>query len=363
MGEMNNRELCVIDDAQPLRPSKASIPDGPDKEFIKKKLADLSQTQFGRFPGANPVSIERQDLHTIKKDGFVVSLKSDGIRNLLLLTHDENESPIAILIDRSFKMFEIEIWASPSYFQEGSLFDGELIWDYSRDPCPRLAFLIFDIIVLEGKIQNIPYYDRLQAVHNLLVTNMNQTDEDIERIICEENKICSIHNHMDLFLYPKKFVTLDNLRELWSMRTSSPYRNDGLIFTKNSGSITKGTTKDSLKWKPDHTIDVLAELTDTTWKIWIGYVDQWVDMTREVKVNDNVLIVEFHHNDLLKCIAERYKCPLILECLCKLQDTTLHVFCVKERHDKSTPNSLFTVQKTILNVIENIAIEEILSSI
>ena len=33
--KMDTRELCVLDDAQPLRPSKASIPDGPDKEYIK----------------------------------------------------------------------------------------------------------------------------------------------------------------------------------------------------------------------------------------------------------------------------------------------------------------------------------------
>ena len=357
------RELCVMVDTQPLRPSKASIPDkSNEKARYMKTLANLTQTSIGRFPAGNPVSFERKDLRTLKEN-FLVSLKSDGVRYLLLLTTNNDDDAVAIMIDRSFKMYEVEIWGDPDFFTNGTLLDGELVWDYSREPCPRLSYLVFDAIVVKGEIQINSYSDRLQVVSNILFYFTSQTEDEIEDIICEERKICAMHNHLDLRLLPKKFVNIQNINELWQNRTHSQYRNDGLIFTnQNSLSVSKGTNKDSLKWKPEHTIDVKAEWIKNEWKITVGYSEQWTDISKTITLeNGNKSNVIFHNNDLLKCISEKYSDHIILECSCNIQDGTINLFAIRERHDKTTPNSLNTVQKTITNVQENITSEELLT--
>ena len=97
-------------------------------------------SHISHFPGANPMSIEKSDFPRLSEEDYLVALKTDGVRHLLLLTTKPNSAePIAIMIDRTKRMYEIEIWANEDFFEHGSLYDGELVWEQNV-----LVYVVFD---------------------------------------------------------------------------------------------------------------------------------------------------------------------------------------------------------------------------
>ena len=101
------------------------------------------------FPAANPVSIARQNLGHIRENDCMVALKTDGVRHLLLMTVcPRTHEPVSLMIDRTRKMYEVEIWASEEYFHLGTLIDGELVW--SVEERETIDFVAFGVMRVKG---------------------------------------------------------------------------------------------------------------------------------------------------------------------------------------------------------------------
>lgn len=301
------------------------------------------------------MSIEGNDFERLKTDDFLAALKTDGVRHLLLMTTKPNSTdPIAIMIDRAKKMYELEIWANEDFFTRGSLYDGELVWD--RD---SLAFIVFDVIVAKGvNCSRLSYRERIQILHTtILCVSSSHDDESIERMIAEEGKFLARNNESDLRIIPKKCVPKASLETLWSERGQSGHRNDGIIFTLNSAPVETGTSASILKWKPSHSIDVRIEWTADAWEIFANS-NKSSELVRLRDTHDGSRFRMDTTSRLLQAVRPRQPC--IIECVLQLEGDDILLIPERERTDKTTPNTVHTIEATVRNTFENIGSDDLI---
>uniref|UniRef100_A0A8P4K2P3 mRNA-capping enzyme n=1 Tax=Dicentrarchus labrax TaxID=13489 RepID=A0A8P4K2P3_DICLA len=103
------------------------------------------------FPGAQPVSMDRQNLRFLEQNPYKVSWKADGTRYMMLI-NGKNE---VFMIDRDNTIFhianlEFPFRKDPRVHLSNTLLDGEMIIDkVNGQPVPR--YLIYDIIKFNGQ--------------------------------------------------------------------------------------------------------------------------------------------------------------------------------------------------------------------
>ena len=347
------RELCSIS-CDDLVPSLSPIDDPYEVENILRRVSQMSHTAKGRFPGENPVSF-----HSLEKktSDYLVTLKTDGIRYMLvLLQRYEDGSPLAVMFDRKMKMYEVEVWAEESFFREGLLMDGELTIDEENG-----VFLVFDILFERRWIGDQPFFYRMETYRSLIFHGDTSSDF-LETEILNQEKIVFYQNYNNLKMIPKQFLDSSHVVSLWERRRFSPYKNDGVIFIEKDSFHTVGTSKNVLKWKIEHTLDVKLILEDgQDWKqmrketfeclpVIVGYDGMWFDISKE-----DVLKQEDIHdmkcnllwNDLVPFLKER---NLILECSCTIEEGVMFLNPLKERSDKSSPNSFMCFKSTLSDI-------------
>ena len=352
----------IIMQVQRLRPSASVITDASEQSYYWNKMLTMWNlpSHIKHFPGANPTSIERSDLSRLKADDFIASLKSDGVRYMLLMTVKPNsiDDPIAIMIDRTKTMYEIEVWANEDYFILGSLYDGELVWQQNT-----LSFVIFDVILAKGVGCHVmSYRERLQILQNtILCVSSSHAGESIEQMIVEESKFMAQNNEYELIIVTKKCVSKENIQELWLDHQNNSHRVDGMVFTLNKSPIEIGTSNSILKWKPSHTIDVRGTYDEQS-NLWSVFAnsntsDTLFEITNDIEGQP----VKLENNKLLQTLVEHQPC--IVECALALKDGCLLLQPERERADKRAPNSMKTILATIRNVQENITIENLIDAI
>ena len=119
-----------------LTPSYNVVEEGPQRDAYVRAIAGMwgVPDTFTHNPAPNPISIERKHLGNLRRNQYVVAEKSDGVRYLLLLTRDLQGRNVAVMADRTYRFWEVEVLASAAYFDSGgSLFDGELVWSSAGD--------------------------------------------------------------------------------------------------------------------------------------------------------------------------------------------------------------------------------------
>lgn len=341
-----------------LQPSASLVTDRSERDHYWQCMLRFwgLPKHFDHFPGPNPMSVDSADFERIRKDDFLVALKSDGVRHLLLLTcKPRTHDPIALMIDRTNAMYEVEIWANEDFYYNGALYDGELVWENDK-----LTYIVFDVVFTKGtSCVKLPYRDRMTIVHNtILCVGDTHTDDSIETMLHEENKFLARNNPLDLLIKPKTYVHKANLKRLWADRETSSHRNDGVIFTQNSASVGTGTSASILKWKPSHSIDVRVEEHDGTWRVLANQnnSNELVDISGSF----GEFRVDMKPSKLLDAIASERCC--IVECVLRVHEAEKRVELIaeRERTDKVAPNTLKTIEATIRNDIENISPEDMI---
>ena len=349
----------VVTQVKRLIPSTSQITDEFEKKHYWAVILGYWKlpAHISHFPGANPMSIEQEDFVRLETDDFLAALKTDGVRHLLLMTTKPNSlDPIAIMVDRAKKMFEIEIWANEDFFYNGSLYDGELVWENGS-----LVYIVFDVILARGACcSRLSYRERMQILHNtILCAGDMHTDDSIEQMIHEERKFLARNNDNNMRVTPKKCVPKASLRGLWEERGSCSHRNDGIIFTLNTAPVETGTSSSILKWKPSHSIDVRLESNDegVSWRI-LGNMNNSGNLCDITEGIGNFVPV-LERTKLLDAITTRQPC--IVECLIRIEnETQLLLTPERERTDKVSPNTLNTIEATIRNAQENITSDDLI---
>ena len=314
----------IVSQVHRLTPSPSEIKNDNERHHywgIILKLWRLPN-YINHFPGANPVSIEKKDSTRLREEDFLVGLKTDGVRNLLLLcTKPNSAEPIALMIDRTRRMFEIEVWANEDFFEKGSLYDGELVWEQAT-----LVYIVFDVIMTKGvPCMHLSYRERIQIMQNtILSVSDHHNDSSVEEMIREECRFLARNNVHDLRIIPKTCVCKAEIGKLWDDRVLCKHRNDGLIFTMNAAPVETGTASNILKWKPQHTIDILFKEEDGAWKTYINDNNSSELGLLEFKCNENISVAS---SKLLCAIRDHQPC--IVECVIQIDDD--NILLVPER--------------------------------
>lgn len=272
----------------------------------------------GSWPGAHCVHVERAHLDTLSRQRYVVSDKTDGTRSLLAILDGK-----AYLIDRKMEVTE----ASGPKTDVKALLDGEIV---VVDGGAR-AFLVYDAIAGPNNVTHLALGERI-AVAMRAVEGLT---------LCIASK--------PLYVAVKRFFDGDEIEEALEHFKGLPYPTDGIVMTPLDEPMVRGTSSKLLKWKPasDVTVDFLAKK----------------DRSLFVVHNSSLM-----HVGRLACsgldavkadIVFENKDSAILECRLVKENWTL----VKERTDKSSPNSRFVYHNCLKNIREEISLDEVISAL
>ena len=280
-----------------------------------------------RFPGPLPVSIERQHFPKLSNNPYWVCAKTDGVRYLMVCIKslDCSDKQYCVLINRRNEIFLIQLYTLKNVF-DGTVLDGELIKNKETN---KYDFLVYDATRICGEdTTKLPHSARISKVRNLIHSHF----------------CISEHHGMDVKV--KTFMELEQISTYnKQVLPYIPYENDGLIFTPENDPVTSGTSVNMFKWKP---------LKQNT-------VDFWVECDYRFK---NRYIIKLSKGPRLICLHDHYvhvpprmidDLPGIVECAYNGRNNWVGLLI---REDKSHPNHVYTMTKTLLNIQENILVEE-----
>ena len=333
---------------KPLVPSFSKIQNDSERQhYWTCLLRDWNLPQNRNFPGCNPLSVSRQTLQLLKKHKYMVTLKSDGVRYILYCTlrpgsTPSNPLPVALMIDRSQNMYEVDIIGQEDFFVKRTILEGELVWKQPKEQI--LLFLVFDCVRSRGEsLLDRPFTVRLaEAERCVRFSDELSRMSEVEQRALETNNLVMMHFQPSIMMRAKNFVDLENAQRLWSERSDVEHRVDGLIMQRSDIAYTVGTAKngESLKWKQYSTIDLAGpELNAADGRIRTSYFDRKV-----VLMSSKIVAADADD---------------VIEYMIRFTEKTIELFALRRRVDKKTPNGLRVVEATISDVMENIEPKEI----
>ena len=261
-----------------------------------------SVTDPTRFPGPQPVSIERRHFPLLKRQPYLVCEKTDGVRHLLASTDDG-----VFLVNRAFACEKVNVRVA-----KDTLLDGELV----KTKGGKTLFMVYDAVRVKGEsLVDLSLNSRLEAARKV-----------VKAIIKTANAPLEI-----------RVKTMWDLKDPTPSLDSFEYETDGLVFTPVNEPIRTGTHETMFKWKPRERITI-------DFCIRNGY---------ELFVQDRG--IPYKEADLhLHNVRRDLPDGTIVEC----GYGDLGWFVEKIRTDKTHANNRRTYFRTIVNIREDIKLEE-----
>jgi mRNA capping enzyme, catalytic domain/mRNA capping enzyme, C-terminal domain len=272
-------------------------------------MKQFIQTAWGspdpeRFPGPQPISIERVHFPILKHEPYMVCEKTDGVRHMLVCFEFENRK-YCLLVNRAFE-YKYTTLAVP----RGTILDGELLGD---------EYLVYDAVMIRGQdVKSMNLLKRLEMAKSLQIP---KTPGNVKVKV-------------------KQMYSLQDIRHV----NLTPH-SDGLIFTPQCDPVRIGTHEKLFKWKPNNTIDFLVQQygdTDGT-PVYGLHIQGFMvkPLTRSCAMGKDPK--EFDGK--------------IVECEYGKNGWSI----MKVRTDKTYPNNRRTYERTIVNIRENIQLSELKS--
>lgn len=304
-----------------------------NKQFITylTKSINLIYGVRGRdyvYPAPQPVSIEKKDFNKLEQYLYYTSLKLDGVRFLLYLIKDKNDKNQAILVNRALNFYIISLETDDIVYN-GTLLDGELIFNKTSK---TWEFSVHDALMLCGnKINKLQHSIRLSDTKYCLesfITYNNSSTFDIK---------------------VKEFYPFSEFNYFINEIYNKSENNDGIIFMPENLPVISGTQYSMLKWKPHdkHTFDFLIKENNNGMEAHVfhmGNISLFANIHKNTVDGDNFI-------NLSKNL-KNYKNECIIECYFNKDKNNFIPFLV--RTDKTHPNSLRTIERTLFNITENI---------
>ena len=304
------------------------------KQQVANMVRDVSlppdQPQKFEFPGPQPVSIDvKSHFHVIQKDDYAVAPKTDGVRALVAFMDIQAGKPvhIACAMDRSLKdVYGITINKIPRVLFQGTVLDGEMV----RTNDNQAIFLIFDAYIVAGFPQyHKPFYHRLESIQTALVQSYQYTPGDT------------------VAMETKPWIPLEmapNTRAEFPVDKRFP--SDGFVFMPVSDPIISGhhNTFFKLKNREHHTVDFLFK--DLALMAFNS------ESRRHVKAGTLVVgpkQVPPPNNSIVECTLHTFHATP--------SKRTWQLVCT--RPDKTRCNTVFVMDKTLLNIQENLSYDQI----
>ena len=309
-----------------------------------------------RNPAPLPVSLERKHFDNLMHQDYMVSDKSDGVRYLLFLGQVSGRE-LSVMIDRKLSVFQVPVAASRSHFK-GSVYDGELVRSQQSD-----AYLIFDCYCHKGVfVGGGDYCSRLSIIRSSFDLEGFQVSSPEEAAAqASKGKIICGGSTMGLRFRPKPCFQLRQLDTLLRKMQTLPYSTDGLIFTPVSARAHFGTSVSLFKYKTHHNIDAEVSSDGVQLLIGVGGAPECAALRRDLCGIDERFSLSL---SLRRKMAEHPGCILELSLGTAPAEggrsPLVLLNFVQMRTDKSHPNTIVTVQRTLVSFEEAITLEELL---
>jgi hypothetical protein len=269
------------------------------REFISKVWESKDSD---RFPGPQPVSIERRHFPLLKRQPYLVCEKTDGVRHFLVSFEGG-----VFLVNRAFHCEAVKI-----RIPKDTLLDGELVQFKNK----KWGFMVYDAVTVKGEsLLNFPLNLRLEKAKAVTKGIIKTSQAPFEI----------------------KVKTMWPLGDPISDLNSFDYETDGLVFTPVNEPIRMGTHETMFKWKPHERITVDFQLKNGS-ELFV--------QDRGVPYKEAVLHLHNRRPDLPD--------GTIVEC----GYGELGWFVEKVRTDKTHANNRRTYFRTIINIRENIQLTE-----
>lgn len=272
------------------------------------------------FPGPQPVSVERKDFETLRKENYWVSYKSDGVRFLMVFVRIDDKS-YCMLINRKIDCHLVKMTAATKLFESGTVLDGEIV--ENRDT-QESEFIVYDATIVCGRsLVQEPHSTRLEAA--MTVANHVRTTNVAVKI--------------------KLFYPLCDFRDyVEDVVGTITHGIDGYIFTPEDSPVCSGTHYKMFKWKEQvsNTVDFHVEYHRKR-RRFVLRVSRGKSL---METDDQLVTIDRQLLD---------QTPCIMECKYVRPKTWTPVLI---RDDKTHPNNHLTYTKTLLNIKENIKLEE-----
>ncbi|XP_062896437.1 mRNA-capping enzyme [Mobula hypostoma] len=306
---------------------------------IQRKCQQYCGWERSGFPGAQPVSMDKQNIKFVEQKPYKVSWKADGVRYMMLID-GKNE---VYMIDRDFAVFHVANLEFPlrkdlRVHLSNSLLDGEMIIDkVNGHPVPR--YLIYDIVKFNGKpVGDCDFNVRLSCIEKEIIQPRHEKMKTGQ--IDKTREPFSVRN--------KPFFDIHAARKLLegSFAREVSHEVDGLIF-QPTGKYKPGRCDDILKWKPPshNSVDFRLKITKVGGEgllpqtVGLLYVGNYEQPFAQMKVNKEL---RAYDNKIIEC---------------KFENNSWVV--MRERLDKSYPNSYDTAM-AVCNSITNPVTKEFL---
>lgn len=368
------RHLELTESSNSFLPSRSTVEDSSERAEVLRILASLYNTQkLQTFPGSHPISITVHDLKRVHSDRCFASLKADGVRFLMLLCVINGDFR-ALMLDRRMRIFEVSVMGNEEFFTKYTLLDGELVMCHRT---ATLSFQVFDVVCVAGRrMHRRPYCDRLQEIHNLLLSELPPSMQEMgegslcaENFIIEENKLyasqCDGGASRPMRLMPKRFVNFADGRDLWLDRDRVPWPCDGLIINFDHAPIHCGTARSILKWKPHNVVDVVVSVADMS--VLCRSAGKTIPL-KSLLFHGEKLSVALVDNNLLQWLLHRkaQHRAWLLECSMSVVNSesgrTVQLWAMRERVDKEEANDVRVIQATLDDFENQVTFEKLWSS-
>lgn len=280
-----------------------------ERDYSKRLLAHVNRlwkVSTPSFPGPQPVSIERKHFDALRSDEYLVGVKNDGERYCIVFANIDNRD-VCVLLDRSLVAHLVPLRASKRLY-EGTIIDGEMVDG---------NFVAFDCPVYGGiDVHQCKFSERLRHISRAVACIQRLPD--------------------NMAIEVKSFVTLKDI----GLLNIDVGNCDGIVFMPENRKVCLSTHPKMFKWKPNslNTID-------------FGVKGRCVYLQNDGRLTKKMIKVHHDHLSEHMTDGEMY----VLECE-HVNDKEW--VAIKIRHDKELPNSVYTYQRTLINIQEDIAIEE-----
>jgi hypothetical protein len=270
-----------------------------------------------RFPGPQPVSIERRHFRLLKKQPYMVCEKTDGTRYMLACFVASDGNKVCAITDRAFKAFYLSLT-----IPRQTILDGELV--ETRDG--KTLYMVYDAVQIGGR----------DVRHEPLTERLEQATKVVRGIIKSAKTTVEVR--------VKKMLPLEAIGCLPAL-DSFPYETDGIVFTPVLESVRIGTHETMFKWKPRDRITIDFSLQNWhTVNGWDLCVQDRGELYQEASLYPSSTLKDATVGAIVECgYGDRGWYP------------------VKLRTDKTYPNNRRTYARTIVNIKENIQLNEFLS--
>ncbi|XP_078047314.1 mRNA-capping enzyme-like [Augochlora pura] len=327
-------------------PGVTPIMDERKYSVVQRRVQQICSWESTGFPGSQPVSMDEDNIRLLHERPYMVSWKADGTRYMMLI----QENGEIYFIDRDNSVFQVSGLSFPHLTDvrrnlKDTLLDGEMVIDKEVNGTQIPRYLVYDVIMYDGRdVSQLPYHpDRYYKIEKDIMGGRHKAMR--EGRLQKETEPFAVR-----------------LKSFWDVKVASRllceqfakqlgHEPDGLIFQPSKEPYCPGVSSKVLKWKPlslnsvDFRLKIITEsgVGIVPTKVGHLYVGGWnvpfgkMKVTKEIKNLDNAII---------ECKIEKGQ----------------WVF-MRERTDKSFPNSKNTAELVFKSINKPITEERLLNYI